>query len=189
MRQIPAWWTKLLQASSYIPLWSGSPKTLRLEVKRRLHHMNWTQLNWRNYSEHVYSSRAVHTAQHTQPFNGPFSGTTRVSRYEKGKSNQDFLLKQETMSGSGISWAICKSAHCSRQTTTPTPPPLCFLQAGCPSCRPTNSVKALKARTELKWTRANQWERSQPISAKVDTTAPDCAHDQLALEVAGRVGK
>jgi len=23
--------------------------------------------------------------------------------------------------------------------------PLCFLQAGCPSCRPTNSVKALKA--------------------------------------------
>ena len=25
-------------------------------------------------------------------------------------------------------------------------PPLCFLQAGCPSCRPTNSVKALKAK-------------------------------------------
>jgi len=24
-------------------------------------------------------------------------------------------------------------------------PPLCFLLAGCPSCRPTNSVKALKA--------------------------------------------
>ena len=28
------------------------------------------------------------------------------------------LLKQETMSGSGISWAICKSAPHSRQTTT-----------------------------------------------------------------------
>jgi len=27
-------------------------------------------------------------------------------------------------------------------------PPLCFLQAGCPSCRPTNSVKALKAQEE-----------------------------------------
>jgi len=24
-------------------------------------------------------------------------------------------------------------------------PPLSFLQAGCPSCRPTNSVKAMKA--------------------------------------------
>ena len=29
------------------------------------------------------------------------------------------LLKQETVSGSGISWAICKSAPCSRQITTP----------------------------------------------------------------------
>jgi len=27
-------------------------------------------------------------------------------------------------------------------------PPLSFLQAGCPSCRPTNSVKALKAKTK-----------------------------------------
>jgi len=31
------------------------------------------------------------------------------------------LLKQQTVSGSGISWAICKSAHSSRQTTTPAP--------------------------------------------------------------------
>jgi len=31
------------------------------------------------------------------------------------------LLKQETESGSGISWAICKSASCSRQVTTPAP--------------------------------------------------------------------
>jgi len=29
------------------------------------------------------------------------------------------LLKQETVSGSGISWASCKSAHRSRQITTP----------------------------------------------------------------------
>ena len=31
------------------------------------------------------------------------------------------LLKQETMSGSGISWAICKSAPRSRQITMPAP--------------------------------------------------------------------
>jgi len=48
-------------------------------------------------------------------FNGPFSGTTRVSRYWKGKTNLD-LLKLETVSGSGISWAICKSAPFSRHT-------------------------------------------------------------------------
>jgi len=29
--------------------------------------------------------------------------------------------KQETVSGSGISWAICKSGPCSRQITTPAP--------------------------------------------------------------------
>jgi len=48
------------------------------------------------------------------------------------------------VSGSGISWAICKCATRSRQITTPAPHH-CFLQAGYPSCHPTNSVKALKA--------------------------------------------
>ena len=55
------------------------------------------------------------------------------------------LLKQQTVSGSGISWAICKSAPRSRQITTSAPHHSVFLQAGCPSCCPTNSVKALKA--------------------------------------------
>ena len=55
------------------------------------------------------------------------------------------LLKQETVSSSGI-WAICKSASRSRQITTPVPHHSVFLQAGCPSCRPTNSIKALKAK-------------------------------------------
>ena len=31
------------------------------------------------------------------------------------------LLKQETVSGSGINWAICKSAHRSREITMPAP--------------------------------------------------------------------
>jgi len=85
-----------------------------------------------------FITRCLKTHTHTHPFNGPFSGTTQVSRYQKVKPIW-ILLKQETVSGSGISWAICKSAPCSRQITTTAPPPLCFLQAGCPSCRPTNS--------------------------------------------------
>ena len=52
------------------------------------------------------------------------------------------LLKQETVSGSGISWAVCRSASHSRQITTPATHHSVFLQAGCPSCHPTNSVKA-----------------------------------------------
>jgi len=55
------------------------------------------------------------------------------------------LMNQETVSGSGISWAICKSAPRSRQITTPAPHYSVFLQSRCPSCRPTHSVKALKA--------------------------------------------
>ena len=51
------------------------------------------------------------------------------------------LLKLETVSGSGISWDVCKPASRSRQITMPAS----FLQAGCPSCRPSNSMKPLKA--------------------------------------------
>ena len=57
------------------------------------------------------SIRPVDTYTHT--FNGLLSGTT-------GKVKPIWiLLKQETVSGSGISWAICKSAPRSRQITTP----------------------------------------------------------------------
>jgi len=60
----------------------------------------------------------------------------------KGKTNLD-LLEQEIVSGSGICWAICKSAPHPRQPRQH--PTTQFLQARCPSCHPTNSIKALKA--------------------------------------------
>ena len=50
------------------------------------------------------------------------------------------LLKQETVSGSGISWAICKSARCSRQITTPEPHRSVFYRPDAlPAARPTAS--------------------------------------------------
>ena len=50
------------------------------------------------------------------------------------------LLKQETVSGSGISWAICKSAPRSRQITMPAPPPLNFYRPDAlPAAQPTAS--------------------------------------------------
>jgi len=72
------------------------------------------------------------------------SRTTRVSRHQKGKTNLD-LLEQEIVSDSGISWATCKSASWPSHITTPASHNSVFLQAGCLSCHPTNSVKALKA--------------------------------------------
>jgi len=72
---------------------------------------------------------------HTHPFNGPSSGTTQVSRYQKRKTNLDF-----TVSGSGISWATCKSAPRSRQITTPAPHHSVFYRPGAlPAAQPTAS--------------------------------------------------
>jgi len=78
------------------------------------------------------------------PFNGPFSGTTRVSRYQKGKTNLDFTKARD----SEWQWhqldhmQVCTSLQTDNHASTP---PLSCLQAGCPSCHSTNSVKALKA--------------------------------------------
>ena len=64
----------------------------------------------------IFSHARTHT--HTHPFNGPFPGLPRWADTRKVKPIW-ILLKQETVSGSGISWAICKSATRSRQITTP----------------------------------------------------------------------
>jgi len=81
---------------------------------------------------------------HTHPFrpNGPFSRTTQVSRYQEGKTNLDFTEARDS------EWQqhqlghmqVCMSIQTDDHASTP---PLSFLQVGCPSCRPTNSVKAL----------------------------------------------
>jgi len=76
-------------------------------------------------------------------FNGPLSGTTWVSRYQKGKTNLDFTEARD----SEWQWhqlgymQVCISLQTDNSASTP---PLSFLRAGCPSCRPTSSVKALK---------------------------------------------
>jgi len=91
-----------------------------------------------------YITHATQAHTHTHLFNGPFSGTTRVSRYQKGKTNLDFTEARD----SEWQWhqlghmQVCTLLHTNNHASTP---PLIFLQAGCPSCRPTNSVKALKA--------------------------------------------
>ena len=75
----------------------------------------------------------------THPFNGPFSGTTQVSRYQKGKLIW-ILLKQGTVSGSGVSRAICKSAPRSKQITTPASHHSVFYRPDdLPAVQPTSS--------------------------------------------------
>jgi len=59
------------------------------------------------------------THTHTYPFNGPLSGTTRVSRYQKGKTNLDFTEAGESEWQWHQLGHICKSAPRSRQIITP----------------------------------------------------------------------
>ena len=69
--------------------------------------------------------------------------TEGSSWYQKGKTNLDFTEARD----SEWQWhqlgrmQVCTLLQTDNHASTP---PLSFLQAGCPSCRPTNSVKALK---------------------------------------------
>jgi len=77
-------------------------------------------------------------------FNGPLSRTSWVSWYQKGKTNLDFTEARD----SEWQWhqmgnmPVCTSLQTDNHTSTPL---FSFLQAGRPSCCPTNSVKAMKA--------------------------------------------
>ena len=97
-------------------------------------------------TKHLYSK---HT--HTR-LTALLSGTTQWAGTRKVKPIW-ILLEQEAVSGSGIKWAhlmplplyshfmqVYTSLQTDNHASTPS---LSFLQAGCPSCRPTNSVKAL----------------------------------------------
>ena len=99
---------------------------------------------WRATALELNIQTHTHTHTHTHPFNGPLSGTTRVSQYQKGKTNLDFTEARDSewqLNQLGC-MQVCTSLQADNHASTP---PLSFLQAGCPSCHPTNSVKALKA--------------------------------------------
>jgi len=76
---------------------------------------------------------------HTHPFNGPFSGTTQVSRYQKGKSNLDFTEARD----SEWQWhqlgymQVCTSLQTDNHASTP---PLIFYRPDAlPAAKPTAS--------------------------------------------------
>jgi len=88
-----------------------------------------------------------------------------VSRYQKGKINLDFTGARD----SEWQWhqlgrmQVCTSLQTDNHASTPQ---LSFLQAGCPSCCPTNSVKALK---EIRPTinRQNKTKRKNTVKNKL----------------------
>jgi len=81
------------------------------------------------YCYYHYHRRPHYTHTHT-PFNGALSGTIRMSRYQKGKTNLDFTEARD----SEWQWRqlghmqVCTSLQTDNHTSTP--PLKCFLQAG-----------------------------------------------------------
>ena len=81
----------------------------------------------------------LYTQTRTHMFNSAFPGLSRWTGTRKVKPIW-ILLKHETVSGSGTSWAICKSASRSRQITTLAPQCSVFYRPDAlPATQPTAS--------------------------------------------------
>ena len=69
----------------------------------------------------------THTRTHTHPFKALLSGSTRVSRYQKGKTDLNFTEARDSewqwhqLGLMQVCISICKSAPRFRQITTPAP--------------------------------------------------------------------
>ena len=81
---------------------------------KTLHQQNPPVLNWRCQLTHkaLLADAFYCCVMAFDPGQPGWAGTRKVKPVW-------ILLKQETVNGSGISWAVCKSAPSSRQTTTP----------------------------------------------------------------------
>ena len=82
----------------------------------------------------------LHTRTRTHPFNGPFSKTTQVSRYQKGKTNLDFTEGRD----SEWQWhqlghmQVCTLIQTDNHTSTPS---LSFFRPDAlPAAQPTLSM-------------------------------------------------
>jgi len=85
-----------------------------------------------------------------------------VSRFHKSKTSLDFTEARDS------EWQWHQLDHMQVCTALQTDshansPPLSFLQAGCPSCHPTNSVKALKG---YHLQRAKEQKRNKKLKPK-----------------------
>ena len=113
----------------------------------------------------------------THPHNGPLSGTTRVSRYQKGKTNLHFTEARDSQ----WQWhqlgrmQVCTSLQTDNHASTP---PLSVLQGGCPSCRPTNSVKALKAKGSREGKQTRKGEETWKIKETMENEGKGIEKDR-----------
>ena len=118
------------------------------------------------------SSRLIYTHTHTHPFNGPLSGTTRVGRYQRGKTKLDFTEARD----SEWHWhqlghmQVCTSLQTDNHASTP---PLSCFTGWMPFLPPnqqrqsTEGVNAFSADLTNQKCHAHTYEHSAFISADI----------------------
>jgi len=140
-------WHKLTKATDHpnhaLATISLDSKKLRSRTTLFLHCIIYKTF----YSRNMTSIRSYKISLQLHSFNGLLSRTTWVSRHQKSRT---ILVKPIWIYWSKRTWVAVASArryanlHLIPDNHASTPP-LSLLQAGYPSCHPTNSVKALKA--------------------------------------------
>ena len=89
----------------------------------------------RDVSQLGYLNACTHT--HTHTFNGPLSRITRVSRYQKGKTNLDFTEARDRQWHQLGHMQVCTSLQTDNHASTP---PLSFYRPDAlPATQPTAS--------------------------------------------------
>ena len=89
---------------------------------------------------------SIHT--HTHPFNGPFSWTTRVGRYQKGKTNLDFTEARD----SEWQWhqlghmQVCTLLQTDNHASTP---PLMFFTGRMPFLPPNQQHQSTEGKLQI----------------------------------------
>ena len=118
---------------TFVPYWRRWPSTQRFRAKmHQLANPGWACKRVQT-PQGTYCSAHTHT--HTR-LTALFPGLPRWASTTKAKPIWT-LLKQETVSGSGISWTICKSAPSSREITMPAPHHSAYRPDALPATQPT----------------------------------------------------
>jgi len=100
---------------------------------QRFHMLSYTTICWMACKPNSADR------SHTHPFNCPFSGTTQVSRYQKGKTNLDFTGARD----SEWQWhqlgcmQLCTSLQTDNHASTP--PSVFYRPDALPAAQPTTS--------------------------------------------------
>ena len=99
--------------------WSRIKSFVQISWRRRLHSI---AVIWRRQTAGQWTHQLRHPVQRARAraFNGPLSRTTRVSQYQKGKTNLDFIVAR-AVSGGGVSMGhmpVCTSLQTDNHAST-----------------------------------------------------------------------